>query len=66
MTKIIEVIISPSGETKIETKGFVGAECQGASRFLETALGRATSDHTTSEYHQQTSQHNTTPVTSPR
>lgn len=39
MTKIIEVIVSPKGETKIETKGFVGGECRQASRFIEQALG---------------------------
>ena len=56
--KIIEMIVSPKGETKIETKGFTGNECQEASRFLETALGKATSDRTTAEYHQQANQTN--------
>jgi predicted RNase H-like nuclease (RuvC/YqgF family) len=37
MTKIIEVIISPDGSTKIETKGFSGASCRDASRFIEQA-----------------------------
>ena len=37
--KIIEVIVSPKGETRIETKGFSGAECRDASKFIEQALG---------------------------
>ena len=53
--KIIEVIVSPTGETKIETKGFVGAECQQASEFLEKALGQRQSEQLTAEYHTQQS-----------
>ncbi|MCH7727466.1 MAG: DUF2997 domain-containing protein, partial [Planctomycetes bacterium] len=30
--KTIEIIVSPTGETKIETKGFSGAECRDASK----------------------------------
>ena len=52
MTKIIEVIIATNGETKVETKRFAGAECQEASRFLETALGQKTSERLTAEFHQ--------------
>jgi hypothetical protein len=37
--QIIEVIVSPTGETKLQTKGFAGASCQQASKFLEAALG---------------------------
>jgi hypothetical protein len=43
LNKIIEIIVSPNGETKLETKGFAGASCQDASRFLEQALGQTTS-----------------------
>lgn len=49
--KIIEVIVSPTGATKIETKGFTGAECQQASDFLEKALGPRQSEQLTAEYH---------------
>ena len=52
MTKIIEIIVSPTGETKIETKGFKGASCQEASRFLEQALGSRTGEQLTAEFHQ--------------
>jgi hypothetical protein len=50
------VIISPNGETKIETKGFAGAECQKASEFLEKALGQRQAEQLTAEYHCEASQ----------
>ena len=50
--KTIEIIVAPSGETRVETKGFSGAECQQASRFLEEALGKKTGETLTAEYHQ--------------
>jgi hypothetical protein len=50
--KIIEVIVSPAGEVKIETKGFVGASCRDASRFLEEALGVKTEERLTAEFHE--------------
>ena len=53
MTKIIEMIVSPTGETKIQTKGFAGASCRDASRFLEEALGAATHEQLTAEFHHQ-------------
>ena len=52
MNKTIEIIVSPAGETKLETKGFVGASCQDASRFLEDALGSRLSEQATPELHQ--------------
>ncbi|MCH7687345.1 MAG: DUF2997 domain-containing protein [Planctomycetes bacterium] len=54
--KIVEIIISPSGETKVETKGFAGAECREASRFIEEALGKRIGEKLTGEFHQRTSQ----------
>ena len=39
MSQIIEVTVSPRGETHIETKGFTGGHCREASKALETALG---------------------------
>ena len=50
MIRTIEVIVSPTGETRIETKGFAGAACQEASRFLESALGAKASERLTAEY----------------
>ena len=52
MMPTIEVIISPKGETKIETKGFAGSSCQRASQFLEEALGAKLSDQPTAELYQ--------------
>jgi Protein of unknown function (DUF2997) len=52
MTQIIEVIISPTGATKVETRGFTGAGCRDASRFIEEALGQRTSEQLTAEFHQ--------------
>jgi len=49
--KTIEVTISPQGETRIETKGFAGTECQQASKPLEEALGQRQSEQLTAEYH---------------
>ena len=51
MSKTIEVIVSPTGETKIETKGFVGSSCKDASRFLEEALGQRSGEQLTGEFY---------------
>lgn len=53
MTQTIQVIISPKGETKIETKGFAGSTCQQASQFLEQALGAKLTDKPTADFYQQ-------------
>jgi hypothetical protein len=53
MNQIIELTISPTGESKLETKGFVGSSCRDASRFLEQALGVAGKEQLTAEFHQQ-------------
>jgi hypothetical protein len=52
LNKTIEITVSPQGETKLETKGFAGAECQEASRQLENALGIRQSERLTVEFHQ--------------
>ena len=54
--KLIEITISPDGETRLETRGFRGATCQEASWPLERALGIATAEQLTSEYHQSNTQ----------
>ena len=51
--QIIEVVISPTGETRVETKGFVGSSCRQASQFLEQALGAKLDDKFTAEFYQQ-------------
>ncbi len=49
--KTIEIIVSPTGQSRLETRGFQGSECREASRFLETALGQRTSEILTAEFH---------------
>jgi hypothetical protein len=49
--KTIEIIVSPTGQVTVQTKGFSGAGCQEASRFLEQALGARLSDERTAEYY---------------
>jgi hypothetical protein len=51
MSQFIEVIVSPTGETKIETRGFAGASCRDASRFVEEALGQRLGEQLTAEFH---------------
>ena len=51
-SRTIEVIVSPQGQTKIETSGFAGSSCHEASRFLEQALGTRGSEQLTAEYYQ--------------
>ena len=52
MKTTIEIIVSPQGETRLETKGFAGASCQDASRFIEKALGEKLADEPTAERYQ--------------
>ena len=53
MNKIIEIIVSPKGETRLETKGFTGEECREASKFVEESLGQRAGEQMTAEFHQQ-------------
>jgi hypothetical protein len=54
--KTIEIVVSPNGQTQVQTKGFTGSECRQASQFIEQALGSRGSEQLTSEFHQQASQ----------
>jgi hypothetical protein len=49
---IIEITVSPTGQSKVETKGFQGPACQHASRFLEQALGRRLQERLSDEFYQ--------------
>ncbi|QDU96251.1 DUF2997 domain-containing protein [Lignipirellula cremea] len=51
-SKTIEIIVTPNGQTRVETKGFVGSECRDASRFIEQALGQQTDEVLKVEFHQ--------------
>lgn len=48
--RVIEVTVSPKGETTVQTKGYSGADCLQASKFLEQALGAVTDEQRTAEY----------------
>ncbi len=50
--KTIEITVSPTGQSSVQTKGFVGGECRDASRFIEEALGQRISETLTAEFHQ--------------
>ena len=50
--KTIVIIVSPTGETTVTTKGFTGASCREASKFIEQALGQRTGEQLTTEFHQ--------------
>jgi len=49
--KSIEIIISPTGATTVQTKGFAGAGCREATRLIEQALGQVQSDRPTAEFY---------------
>jgi hypothetical protein len=48
----IEITVSPTGETTVQTKGFTGSSCRDASKALERALGIVQSDSPTAEMYQ--------------
>jgi hypothetical protein len=52
MQKVIQITVSRDGTLTVETKGYAGADCRAASRFLEQAVGQRTAEQLTSEYHQ--------------
>jgi hypothetical protein len=54
MARTIEVIVSPTGETTLQTKGYAGTDCVQASKFLEQALGVSIDDRKTAEFYQTT------------
>jgi hypothetical protein len=52
MTKTIEILIAPDGKTSLQTLGFSGSACRGASKFLEEALGKRLTEQRTTEFYQ--------------
>ena len=52
MTKTIEIIVSPNGQSRVETKGFVGSDCRQASQFIERALGQRSDELLKAEFYQ--------------
>jgi hypothetical protein len=60
LEKKIVITISPTGETTVQTTGYTGPACKDASRFIEQALGEATAERLTPEYHQPATRKNQT------
>jgi hypothetical protein len=54
--KIIEIIVLPSGQTRLETKGFAGTGCREASRFVEATLGQLIAEERTAEFYRTASE----------
>jgi hypothetical protein len=52
MSQQIEIVVSPTGETRLQTKGFAGQGCRETSKFLEDSLGRQIGEQLTAEFHQ--------------
>ena len=60
MARVIEVTVSPQGETTVQTRGYAGSDCLRASKFLEQALGVVAADRKTNDFFtstEQTTQH---------
>jgi len=51
MARVIEVVVSPKGDTTVQTKGYAGSDCLQASKFLEQALGATSADRKTGEFY---------------
>ena len=57
--KVIEILISSSGQLNINAVGFSGTDCEKATAFLEQALGQLTAKQRKPEFcqrHQRTHQ----------
>lgn len=54
--RVIEIIVSPQGEANVETKGFLGNDCQKASHFLVGVLGTKARERLKPEFHIQADQ----------
>ena len=52
MSQTIEILITPDGSSRVETKGYSGSTCREASRFLEQALGQPAQETLTPEFYQ--------------
>ena len=52
IAKTIEVVVGPSGQTTVQTRGFTGEACRHASKALEQALGLVEREQITAEFHQ--------------
>ena len=49
--KIIEIIVTPDGQTTVQAKSFAGESCRDATKRLELALGQAAGEQLTPEFY---------------
>ena len=56
--KTIQITVSPTGESVVETKGFAGNECREASKLIESALGKVAGETLKPEFHIQNTAEN--------
>lgn len=56
--RTIQITVSPTGESVVETEGFVGSECREASKFIESALGKVAGETLKPEFHVQSTAEN--------
>jgi hypothetical protein len=56
MSRIIEIVVSPEGQSTVQTRGFSGRTCQEASKFIEQALGTKVQETLTAEFYDQRTQ----------
>jgi hypothetical protein len=50
--RTIEITVSPTGETIVQTRGYTGSDCLHASKWLEQALGQVAAEQKTAEFFQ--------------
>jgi hypothetical protein len=50
--RTIELIISPTGDVVVQTRGFANSSCREAGKFIEQALGNQIGEQLTSEFYQ--------------
>jgi hypothetical protein len=50
--RVVEILITPSGQLTINAAGFSGTDCEKATAFLEQALGQLTAKQRKPEWHQ--------------
>ena len=58
MSRTIEIIIGITGEIQIDAVGFMGPDCEQATKFLEEALGVVSKKVKKPEYHQRSKTRN--------
>lgn len=52
MSRSIEIIIAPDGTLSVDAIGFKGADCDQATKFIESALGVTCQKQRKPEYNQ--------------